>query len=244
MSTNKPKVLAIIPAREGSKRVKHKNFRPFAGTTLVDIAIKQSLEAKTLTDVVLSSDSKDVLEIGKNYSEIISLPRPVEISDDKSPAIDYVKHTLEVLEAQKGYAYDMVVIIQPSSPLRTPEDIDKTVELLVANPERESSVSVVLVDHMIHPLKLKVMEGDTLLPYLEEEKGRFASHELPNIYVRNCAVYVTRRDGLESRVDVISPNSVGYVMSPETSVDINSMLDFELGEHMYKKTYLPKAKWQ
>lgn len=241
MSINKPKVLAIIPAREGSKRVKHKNFRPFAGTTLVDIAIEQSLAATTLTDIVLSTDSKDVLEIGRKYSEIISLERPVELSDDKSPAIDYVKHTLAVLEPQKGYTYDMVVVVQPSSPLRTPQDIDKTVELLIANPDRESSVSVVLVDHMIHPLKLKVMQGDTLLPYLEEEKGRFASHELPKIYVRNCAVYVTRREGLENRVDVISPNSVGYVMSPETSVDINSMLDFELGEHMYKKQYQQKS---
>jgi CMP-N,N'-diacetyllegionaminic acid synthase len=241
LSINKPKVLAIIPAREGSKRVKHKNFRPFAGTTLVDIAIEQSLAAKTLTDIVLSTDSKDVLEIGRKYPDIICLERPVEISDDKSPAIDYVKHTLAVLEPQKGYIYDMVVIIQPSSPLRTPQDIDKTVELLIANPNKESSVSVVLVDHMIHPLKLKVMQGDTLLPYLEEEKGRFASHELPDIYVRNCAVYVTRRECLENRVDVISPNSVGYVMSSETSVDINSMLDFELGEHMYKKKYQQKS---
>jgi CMP-N-acetylneuraminic acid synthetase len=241
LSIQENKILAIIPAREGSKRVKHKNFRPFAGTTLVDIAIKQSLEAKTLTDIVLSSDSKDVLEIGKKYPEIISLARPAEISDDKSPAIDYVKHTLEVLEPKKGYTYDMVVIIQPSSPLRTPKDIDNTVELLIANPERESSVSVVKVDHMIHPLKLKVMDGDTLLPYLEEEKGRFASHELPDIYVRNCAVYVTRREGLENRIDVISPNSVGYVMDEETSVDINSMLDFELGEHMYKKSIATKS---
>lgn len=236
MSNNTPKILAIIPAREGSKRVKHKNFRPFADSTLVDIAIVQSLQTKLLTDVVLSSDSDEVLAIGAKYPEIVSLKRPLEISDDKSPAIDYVKHTLAVMELQKGYTYDMVVIIQPSSPLRKPEDIDNTISLLFNHPEKESSVSVVKVDHMIHPLKLKVMDGDALLPYIEEEDGRFASHELPDIYVRNCAVYVTRRQDLENRIDVISPNSVGYVMPPETSVDINEMLDFELAEHLYKKS--------
>lgn len=236
MSTSKPNILAIIPAREGSKRVKHKNFRPFAGTTLVDIAIKQSLEAKLLTDIVLSSDSEDVLEIGKQYSQIISLKRPLELSDDASPAIDYVIHTLDILEEQKGYTYDIVVILQPSSPLRSPEDIDNTIELLINNPQKEGAVSVVKVDHMVHPVKLKKMEGNDLVPLMEEEDGRFAAQDLPDIYVRNCAVYATRKESVLKRHSVITPDSLGYVMAPETSVDINEMLDFELAEILYKKT--------
>jgi CMP-N-acetylneuraminic acid synthetase len=236
LSTSKPKVLAIIPAREGSKRVKHKNFRPFASTTLVDIAIQQSLEAKRLTDIVLSSDSEDVLAIGKKYSQIISLKRPLELSDDDSPAIDYVLHTLDILEEQKGYKYDVVVILQPSSPLRTPKDIDNTVDLLLKNPDKEGAVSVVKVDHMVHPVKLKRMEGNELLPFMEEEDGRFAAQDLPDIYVRNCAVYATRKESVLKRHSVITPDSLGYVMPPETSVDINEMLDFELAEILYKKT--------
>lgn len=218
----------------------HKNFRPFAGTTLVDIAIQQSLQSKWLTDIVLSSDSEEVLAIGRKYDRIITLPRPAEMAGDLSPAIDYVKHTLATLEPQKGYKYDMVVILQPSSPLRTAQDIDNTIELLVNSPNAEASVSVVKVDHMVHPLKLKVMQGHQLLPFIEEEKGRFASHELPDIYVRNCAVYVSRRERLENE-DVISPNSVGYIMPAETSVDINSMLDFDFAEYLYKKEKKSKS---
>lgn len=229
------KILGIIPARQGSKRVQKKNFRPFAGTTLVDIAIQQSLQSKYLTDVALSSDSEEVLEIGKKYCDVITLKRPSEISDDKSPAIDFILHALDILEPQKGYSYDFIVILQPSSPLRTPKDIDNTIELLKQNPQKESSVSVVKVDHMVHPVKLKKMEGKELMPYIEEEKGRFASHELPNIYVRNCAVYVSTRESVIKRKSAISPDSLGYIMPHETSVDINEMIDFEFAEYLFKK---------
>lgn len=236
MSNNTPKILGIIPAREGSKRVKHKNFRPFAGTTLVDIAIQQSQQAKLLTDIVLSTDSEEVLQIGSKYEGIINIKRPVELSDDKSPAVDYIIHTLEYLKDRKKYNYDIIVILQPSSPLRKAEDIDGTIETLLKHPEKEGAVSVVKVDHMVHPVKLKKMEGDNLLPFLEEESGRFAAHELPDIYVRNCAVYATRVEAVRKNHSAISPDSVGYVMPQDTSVDINEMIEFEFAEYLYTKS--------
>lgn len=231
---NTVKTLAIIPAREGSKRVPKKNFRPFAGTTLVDIAIKQCLGAKEITDTVLTSDSENVLNIGKSYPNLILLRRPDIYADDNSPAIDYVRHTLCEVEA-KGNKYDIIVIIQPSSPLRTSADVDATINLLKLNPSADSAVSVVKVSHMVHPVKLKVMQGDTLLPFIEEERGRFTSKDLPDVFVRNCAVYVTWRRELETRADVIGAKSLGYIMSPETSVDINEWIDFEFAEFLFKR---------
>lgn len=235
MNQNQYKILGIIPAREGSKRVLQKNFRPFAGTTLTDITLQQAIQSALITDTVISSDSDEVLEIGRKYPGVISLKRPEEFSTDTSPAIEFVRHTLEVLEPQKGYTYDIVVILQPSSPLRNPGDIDNTIRLLIADREADSAVSVVKIDHMVHPVKLKVLKGEQLLPYIEEEKGRFASHELPDIYVRNCAVYATWRRDLETRPDVIGNKSLAYIMPAETSADINSMMDFEFAEYMYKK---------
>lgn len=228
-------VLAIIPAREGSKRVPKKNFRPFAGTTLVDIAIDQCVGAKEITDIVLNSDSKEVLDIGRKYSNVILLERPKIYAEDHSPAIDYVRHTLAEVERKKHCSYDIVVIIQPSSPLRSPTDIDGTIKLLRGNRDVDSAVSVVKVSHMVHPIKLKVMNGNLLMPYLEHEKGRFSAADLPDIYVRNCAVYATWRKNLEVRPDVIGEKSVGYVMSPDTSVDINELIDFEFAEYLFKR---------
>lgn len=229
------KILAIIPAREGSKRVPQKNFRPFAGTTLVDLAIEHCQGASLITDIVLSSDSDHVLNIGKKYPRVISLQRPPQFAGDLSPAIDYVRHTLSVLEPQRG-TYNIVVIIQPSSPLRTSRDIDQTIQLLLDHPEADSAVSVVKIAHMVHPLKLKVMKDHELLPFIEDEKGRFASNDLPDIYVRNCAVYATWRKDLETRPDVIGKKSMGFTMPSEKSVDINDMIDFEFAEFLYKKS--------
>ncbi|MBK8567481.1 MAG: acylneuraminate cytidylyltransferase family protein [Saprospiraceae bacterium] len=212
-----------------------KNFRPFGGTTLTDLAIQQALGANSVTDIVVSSDSEEVLRIASSFNRVIALARPIEISDDDSPAVDYVRHSLEVMEKLYGKIYDAIVILQPSSPLRHAGDIDKTVELLAAHPEADSAVSVVKVDHMVHPVKLKLMKGDELLPWLEEEKGRFAAQDLPDIYVRNCAVYATWTATIPNRNDVIGWRSVGYLMQPETSVDINTMLDFEFAEYLFLK---------
>lgn len=231
---HKKNILAIIPAREGSKRVHHKNFRPFAGTTLIDLAIQQALHSRLITDIVVSTDNNKVLEISKRY-DVMSLHRPEEISGDDSPAIEYVKHALNIVEKQKNIQYDVIVIVQPTSPLRIGSDIDETLNLLITNPEVDSAVSVMRIDQMQHPIKLKRMIGHTLVPYIEDEKGRFLANELPKVYVRNGAVYATWREGIEKRPDVIGEKSLGYIMPAERSVDINEMLDFEFAEFLYNR---------
>lgn len=229
------KILGIIPAREGSKRVPKKNFRPFFNTTLTDLAIQHALESKLITNIVLSTDSKEILDIGKKYKQVFLLKRPNDIAQDSSPAIEYVRHCLKVVEAKKGIQFDIVVIIQPSSPFRSGKDIDATIDLLLNNPKFDSAVSVSKVKHDVHPLKFKVMNESELLPYIQEEKGRFSAEQLPEVYVRNCAVYVTWRKYLETRSDVIGNRSLGYIMSAESSIDINDLYDFEIAEYLFKK---------
>lgn len=227
-------ILGIIPAREGSKRVPQKNFRPFAGTTLTELAIRQALGSKLLTTIVLSSDSEQVLAIGRKYPQITCLQRPAEISGNDATAIEYVQHALSEMETSPE-PFDMVVILQPSSPLRTSEDIDGTIQLLLHNPDADSAVSVVKLDQMVHPLKLKTLEGNELKAFLEDEAGRFAVKDLPEVYVRNGAVYATWRRDLERRPDVIGQKSLAYLMPRERSVDINDWVDFEFGEYLFKK---------
>lgn len=229
------KILGIIPARAGSKRVPEKNFRPFADTTLMDLAISQGLQATCLDDLLVTSDSPEVLEIARKYDGVIPLNRPTELARDTSPAIDYQKHALAYMKKEFHKAYDWVVIIQPSSPLRSGKDIDATVELFRQYPDADSAVSVVKVQHMIHPFKLKTMHGVRLLPFFTEEKGKTAAHELPDVYVRNCAVYVFKSSNIIEKDTLLGKNSVGYVMPLETSVDINEALEFEFAEFLYKR---------
>jgi CMP-N,N'-diacetyllegionaminic acid synthase len=224
------KTLAIIPARGGSKRVPGKNLRPLAGKSLVARSIETVLASKTIDRLVVSSDSEEVLDIARTYRDNIALKRPSEISGDLAPAIDYVRHALEVLEANSQTHFEAVVIIQPSSPFTLAEDIDATVSLL-ENSGADTAVSVVEVDHALHPAKFKVMEQDRLLPYFEEEGGRMAAHELPKVYVRNCSVYATQRATIDAG-EIIGSDCRGYLMPRERSIDINDELDWKFCEFM------------
>lgn len=227
------RVLGIIPARAGSKRIPQKNFRPFAGTTLTDLAIQQGLQATCLHDVLVSSDSPEVLRIARTYSGVIVLERPAELATDASPAIDYQVHALNYMKETFDKVYDLVVVIQPSSPLRSGKDIDSTVALMKMHPEADSAVSVAPVQHMIHPHKVKIMEGDRLVPFLVDEEENTSANSLPKVYVRNCAVYVFRTQNILKKGILLGKQSVGYVMAPETSVDINSMIDFRFAEYLF-----------
>lgn len=229
------KILAIVPARGGSKRIPGKNKQKLAGKELVRYAIEAALASSKITQVVLSSDDADILAIGKSYDQLISLERPAEISGDLAPAITYVQDTLSRLPTE----YDYVVIIQPSSPFTQSEDIDATLDLLV-NSTADSAVSVMKLDHAIQPAKLKTLAEDGVLhPYMEEEAGRMAAHELPELYVRNGSVYAATNASIQQG-NIIGPTCLAYEMSRERSVDINDPIDFEFAEFLLKKAHGPQ----
>ena len=225
-------VLGIIPARGGSKRIPGKNKKDFCGKPLITYMIEAAIGAELLDRIVVNSDDPDILAIAANYPEVYPLERPPVIAKDHSKAIEYVRQTLTYFE-QKGESYDVVVILQPTSPLTTSQDIDETIQLQKMT-QSDSAVSVMKLDHAIHPIKMKTMNGDKLLPFVESEQGRMAEHELPTIYVRNCSVYVSTKETIE-KGKVIGDDCRGYVMPTERSVDINDPIDFDFAEFLYRK---------
>lgn len=224
------RVLGIVPARGGSKRVPRKNVRPLGGKPLVVWAIEAALAAKQLARVVLSSDDDEVLALGAHHAEVVCLRRPDEISTDTAPAIDYVRHAQRELALRGEAPFDAIAIVQPSSPFTEPTDVDAGVTLLEQS-GADSAVSVMQLDHAIHPLKLKRLEGDKLLPFLEEERGRMSDHQLPKLFVRNGSVYVSAAKTI-ARGEIIGEDSRGFVMPRERSIDINDELDFSFAEFL------------
>lgn len=227
-------ILGIIPARGGSKRVSGKNMRTLGGKPLVAHIIESSIKSKLLDKVIVSSDNKSILALEEQYSpgDVTFIPRPDEISGDNSPAIEYVQHTLDWFK-KDGINFDVIVILQPSSPLTLPEDIDGTIKLLLES-KSDSSVSVVKLAHQINPIKLKIMEGDKLVPFIDDEKGRMMDGELPDVYIRNCSVYATLASVINKGI-IIGDDCRGYIMPRERSVDINDEFDFEFAEFLYSK---------
>ena len=196
-------------------------------------AIEAALGSVLISDLVLTSNDQDILKIGTEYDELICIDRPEEISGDNALAITYVQHTLIEL----GNQYEIIVIVQPSSPLTSSQDIDGTIQLLLQCEKADSAVSVVKLDHAIHPFKMKYMEGNELQPFIVEENGRMASHELPDIYVRNCSVYVSKISVIRDR-RIIGEPCVGYIMSRERSLDINDEMDWMFAEWLVERKNL------
>lgn len=224
------RTLGIIPARAGSKRLPRKNILPLAGRPLVEHVIRAALAARRLSRVIVSSDDPEVLAIAARIDPSLPLARPAAIAGDTAPAIDYVVHALAALEAAGEPPFDAVAILQPSSPLTLPDDIDATLGLLESS-AADSAVSVVKLDHAIHPAKLKRMEGDRLVGYLGEEHGKMAAHELPELYVRNCAVYASLRRVVDSG-RILGDDCRGHVMPRARSVDINDRLDYDFARFL------------
>jgi CMP-N-acetylneuraminic acid synthetase len=227
------RTLAIIPARGGSKRVPRKNLRLLGGKPLVARSIETAIASQRVTRVVVSSDDDEVLEIARRYDPSLALRRPAELSGDTSLAIDFVRHALTDLERGGEGPFDVVAIIQPSSPLTEAEDVDGVLDLLAAC-GAESAVSVVELEHALHPAKFKIMQGDRLLPYLEEERSRMAAHELPRLFVRNCSVYASRR-AVHDDGRILGEDCRGYVMPRERSIDVNDELDWEFATFLYER---------
>lgn len=225
-------VLGIVPARGGSRRIKRKNLSLLAGKPLVQWAIEAALIATRIDRLVVSSDDAEVLAIARAIDHSLPLERPAELATDNALAVAYVRHAVTVIEAAGGGPLDAIVIVQPTSPFTLPEDIDATVDLLLRS-GADSAVSVVRLDHAIHPAKLKRVEGDRLLPFYEDERGRMADHELPPVYVRNGSVYASRRATLD-RGELLGPDCRAHVMPRERSLDINDPIDLALAEVMMR----------
>lgn len=233
------RILGIVPARAGSKRIPGKNLRLLGGKTLVERAIELGLASASISTLCVTSDDREVLAIARRFPSVVSIERPSDLATDEAPAIGYVRHALAVAE-RYGDEYEAIAILQPSSPLTRPEDVEGTLEVLVRS-GAESAVSVVKLGHSIHPAKLKVLSGDRLVPYLEAERGRMAEHELPEVYVRNCAVYSSLRRLIEAG-RILGEDCRAFIMPAERSVDINNEIDLQFAQFLFERALSSKGR--
>ena len=220
------RVLGLVPARGGSGRVPRKNLARLGGTTLVRRALETALAAGCFDLVVLSSDDDEILAEADGL-DVVALQRPAELATDSALARDVALHALRALD-EPEHPFEAVAIVQCTSPFTAPEDVARTVELLERT-GAESVVTVARADAAHHPLKLKRLEGDRLLPYLEDDRLT-PSHELEPLWVRNGSVYAFRRDAVERGLE--ADDVRGYEMPPERSFDIDTGRDLAFAEFL------------
>jgi CMP-N-acetylneuraminic acid synthetase len=231
-----PKVLGVIPARGSSKRFPNKNIRMLAGKPLVAWTIEAAQKATRLTDYLLTSDALLIIEVGKNYGAPVPFIRPPELATDKVRNIEVVAHALKFMEAEKKIVYDIIVLLQPTSPIRNPAHIDQAVDMLWES-DLDSVVSVKGPFKKRDPV-LKAIRNGVLEDYCPVEDP--ANTE--PFYIYNAALYAVRRDYFIKHHKLISPRQVPLIMDPIYSVDVDTEADFLMAETYLN--YLAKTRQQ
>jgi CMP-N-acetylneuraminic acid synthetase len=226
-------VLAIIPARGGSKRVKDKNIYPLMGKPLIAYSIEQALHSGSVTRVVVSTDNLKIKEAALAAgAEVID--RPEELATDTAPTLGVLQHTLHHLKEKEGYVPDVVALLQPTCPLRISADIDACVELLKKNTDADTVVTVRPAEET--PYWMFTIKDDLLEKMLDTSATR--SQDLPKAYLLNGAVYVFRPEHLltgKKTLGVLGVKNIPYVMPLERSHDIDTMDDMKRVEEILRK---------
>lgn len=221
--------LAIIPARGGSKGLKNKNIKNLNGKPLIYYSIKEAQKAKCISKIIVSTDSEKVKRIALKFGAEVPFLRPKNLSADRTPMYPVIKHALEFLE-KRGERFNIVIVLQPTSPLRKAADIQKAVAKLNKT-KADSVVSVCLAEHS--PYWMRVIKKGKVYPFVKSRQY-LRRQDLPKVYRLNGAVYVTRAEVLFKQGVILGKNTLPLVMPQDSSVDIDTGLDFKLAELILK----------
>ncbi len=218
-------VLGLIPARGGSKRIPFKNLQKLGDSTLLEIAISQARDSHTIDEIVVSSDNNNILTVAKGAGVSV-LRRPDSLALDVTPGIAPVLHALAVYSG-----YDYIVLLQVTSPFRSAEDIDSSIELCVKC-QAPACVSVCHPQH--HPSWMYKVDTDReLKQLLSEVDVPSRSQDLSPCYVLNGAVYVAECESLAVNKSFLTERTVAYDMPSDRSLDIDTEYDLQLARAIW-----------
>ncbi|QWR77704.1 acylneuraminate cytidylyltransferase family protein [Candidatus Magnetomonas plexicatena] len=225
-------VLAIIPARGGSKGLPRKNLRPLCGKPLIHYTLEAVSESKTITKAILTTDSDEIIETCRSFPYIeIPFKRPPELARDDTPMLPVVAHAVEFLENSQNYRPDYIVLLQPTSPLRTHIHIDEALQLLLTHNEADSVVSVVELPHNCNPFSIMKYDGRYLQPFMQYDESKNLRQLKPSFYARNgAAIYAATYECLMAKKSFFGDTVLPYFMKKEESIDIDDEFDFFVAE--------------
>ena len=217
------KILAVITARAGSKRLPNKSILPLAGKPLIAWTIDEAKKSRYVDKLIVSTDSNKIAEISKKYGAEVPFLRPAELANDKANSISVLKHSIEFFNKE----YDYILLLQPTSPLRTVRDIDNAIEML--NNDTKAVVSVCETEHS--PLWSNTLPEDlSMANFIRPEIRNKRSQDLPKYYRLNGAIYIAEIDYFYQNNGFIGNNTKAFIMSQQKSVDIDTELDFKFCE--------------
>jgi len=230
---NNKKVLAIIPARGGSKGIKDKNIYPVLGKPLIQYTLEAAKRSQYIDRIYVSTDSEKIANVSTNLGFSVTEFRPLELATDDAKTIDVVLHVIKELINKNEY-FDYVVVLQPTQPLRQTLHIDESIEL-IAIKDDDSLLSVTKVAE--HPLFIRTIDENGYLRSLIESNSTVRRQELSDYYIVNGAIYINTIDSLTKDTS-LNDNKTAYVMNQEYHLDIDDYSDIHELEYKLKLNIL------
>jgi CMP-N,N'-diacetyllegionaminic acid synthase len=217
-------ILAIIPARGGSVGLKNKNMYPLNGKPLLSYTIEAAKKAKIIDRIIVSSDSKKILNFSKN-NLVEAIKRPKNISGSKSTTHEAIIHCLNFLKKKENYIPHIIIILQPTSPLRNSKHINKAIKIFLKNKKATSLISCVKVPHNFHPMSLmKENKEGYLQNFLKVKKIFFRRQDKDLLFARNgAAIYIIKHTHVKKFI--FGGKIIKFLMDENASIDIDSLTD-------------------
>lgn len=225
-------LLAIVPARAGSKGVPRKNKLLVGGKPLIDYTIEALNSAKSVSNILVTTDDSDILQYYQNRQDMLLVERPTELSQDHSKTADAVFHALQIWKANSGDFPEYILLAQPTTPLRTTADINSAFELFCSMGKRPT-ISACKVDGIRHPrvmYRLVASKNLTGSLYIEDADNNLQRQQYEVLYQRNGAIYIVTTDFFLHSRELKNSNPIIYEMPWSRSINVDTVDDFEIAK--------------
>ncbi len=223
------KILYIIPARGGSKGLPNKNIKPLLGKPLMAWSIETALKSPDGT-VVVSTDSEQIADIAKQYGASVPFLRPDHLANDTAKSVDVVSHCLDFFEKQ-GILFDLIILLEPTSPQRSTEDIDSAIKQLIDTPAAQAIVGIAEVEGQ-HPDFLVKKEEGGKLTYLNPDFQVKRRQDISKLYFFEGSFYISRVDAFKKYHSFYHEHTLGFEMPKWKSFEIDDYTDFLIVEKL------------
>lgn len=224
---NKKEILAIIPARGGSKGLPGKNIKLLNEKPLIAHTILEAKNSRYINRIIVSTDDNAIAEIANQWGAEVPFMRCANLATDESKSNDVILDVLKWLKENDNYIPDYIMLLQCTSPLRESKHIDEAIDLLFEN-SADAIVSVKECEE--NPYWMKILVDNKIKSFINSNNAILRRQELPNIYSLNGAIYMTKTQFFLEHKDWYGDNTIAYIMDKESSIDVDDILDFKLAE--------------
>jgi CMP-N,N'-diacetyllegionaminic acid synthase len=223
---NEKSILAIVPARSGSKGLPGKNIKQLCGKPLISWSIQAGLASKYIDELIVSTDSKDIAKIAINCGASVPFIRPSEFASDEATSIDVVRHALDFFSDNQAKSFDYIVLLEPTSPQREAKDIDICIKQLVDNPEGTSLVGVCKTSSQNPAFLIKKNINNFIVGYENSDMRVLRRQDIDDVYFFNGSIYISETKTLLKNNSFYHHKTLGFEFPKWKSIEIDDLDDF------------------